>query len=175
MAKSTTKVPDPAVVVSAAELVEILGVDRETVNNWLRRGIITRASVGGRLLRTRLFSVDQVYKAALTNELVRLGIAPLVASHAVSEVWKQWRRSDLSAKQNIHAALILKERQSVAISWWQKRSGAVLIQLSSGSDVVGFDLPRQAFAVIPISDVVEEVGKRLAQLVGDDKTNGQSE
>lgn len=170
MAKSTTKVPDPAVVVSAIELGEIVGIDLETVNNWLRRGIIARAPIGGRHLRNRLFSTDEVYKAALTKELVGLGIAPSLASNAVKEVWKEWQQSGLRERQNIYAALVPNNRKSPTISWWQKRSGGVLRQLSSGSDAVGLDLPRQAFAVIPISDAVGEVKKRLARLVDEDKT-----
>jgi hypothetical protein len=171
MAKST-KLPDPTAV-SAAELGEIVGIDRETVNNWLRRGIITRASVGGRLLRTRLFSADQVYKAALTKELVGLGLAPSAASLAVKDVWKEWQRLDLREGGNFYAVIFPNEPKSSVIFWWQKRSGGVLSQLSSGSDAVGFNIPRQSFAVIPISDVVAEVGKRLARLPADAKANAR--
>jgi phage terminase Nu1 subunit (DNA packaging protein) len=35
--------PDSTVLVSASELAEIIGADFETVNNWVRRGIISRA------------------------------------------------------------------------------------------------------------------------------------
>ena len=55
----------------------------------LRRGIIRRASVGGQQLRNRLFSRDEIYKAALTTELVQLGIAPSPSSDAVNEIWKE--------------------------------------------------------------------------------------
>ena len=34
------------VLVSAAELAEIIGTDLETVNNWIRRGIINRTPTG---------------------------------------------------------------------------------------------------------------------------------
>jgi phage terminase Nu1 subunit (DNA packaging protein) len=78
--------PDSTVLVSASELAEIIGADFETVNNWVRRGIISRAPIGGRQLRARLFSTEEVYKAALTNELVRLGIQPSSASEAANSI-----------------------------------------------------------------------------------------
>jgi hypothetical protein len=74
MAEGSMKFPgDPATLVSAAELAKVIGTDLETINNWLRRGIITRARIGGRHLRTRLFSMEEVYKTALKNELVKIG------------------------------------------------------------------------------------------------------
>jgi hypothetical protein len=145
-------------VVSAAELGEIVGIDLATVNNWLRRRIITRAHVGGRQLRNRLFSTDEVYKVALTKELVGLGIAPSLASHAVSDLWKEWQRSELQKAGNVFAALMLNDRKSLVISWWQKRSGGLLRQLVIPSELesAAFELSRQAFAVVPISGVVAQ-------------------
>jgi len=160
MAKRSTKLPCPAAVFTAAELGEIAGIDRETVNNWIRRGIIKRSTIGGRRLRNRLFSTDEVYKAALISELVQLGIVPSLASHAVNDVWKQWQRSDLRRRQNIHVALIPNNRKIR----WQNQSGELLRQLSSGSVATGLDFSRQAFAVIPISEVVAEVAGRVARL-----------
>jgi hypothetical protein len=83
---------DISVLISAAELGNIVGIDIETVNNWLRHGIISRAPIGGRQLRSRLFSTDEVYKVALTNELVNLGISPSPASDAANAVWKNGTR-----------------------------------------------------------------------------------
>jgi hypothetical protein len=83
---------DISVLVSAAELGNIVGIDIETVNNWLRHGIITRERIGGRQLRSRLFSTDEVYKVALTNELVNLGVSPSPASDAANALWNVWAR-----------------------------------------------------------------------------------
>jgi hypothetical protein len=70
MHKGTMKLlRDSTVLVSAAELGEVIGADLETVSNWLRRGIISRSPIGGRQLRNRLFSAEEVYKAALKHEL----------------------------------------------------------------------------------------------------------
>ena len=53
--------PD-TVFVSAAELAGIIGADLESVNNWIRRGIINRTPIGQRPLRNWLFSKEEVYK-----------------------------------------------------------------------------------------------------------------
>jgi hypothetical protein len=37
----------PATFFSAAELAKAIGADFETINNWVRRGMITRARIGG--------------------------------------------------------------------------------------------------------------------------------
>jgi excisionase family DNA binding protein len=148
------------VVVSAAELGEVVGIDLETVNNWLRRGVIRRASVGG---RRRLFSRDEVYKAALTNELVKLGNAPSAANDAVNELWKEWKQVKFQDGGNIYA-VVFPNRS--AVLYWQMRSGGPLLRQSrsSGAHSAKFDLPRRAFAVVPISHVVADVTKRLARL-----------
>jgi hypothetical protein len=153
-------------VVSAAELGEVAGIDLETVNNWLRRGVIRRASVGGRQLRSRLFARDEVYKAALTNELVQLGIAPSPSSDAAKELWKEWKQVKLHDVGSVYALLF--PNKSVALCW-QKRSGGSLYRLSklSGAEFAALELPREAFTVVPISDVVADVTKRLAGLLGD--------
>jgi hypothetical protein len=162
-----------SVVVSAAELAEVVGIEPETVNNWLRRGIISRASLGGRQLRTRLFSTDEVFKAALTNELVQLGIAPSPSSDAVSDLWKVWQRTEARNGRNVYAAIFPNNGKISVVLCFQDRSGAPLQLLSSGAGYSEFNLPRGAFAVVPVSIVVDHVSTRLTQLVNDDKTNSQ--
>jgi hypothetical protein len=116
MAKiAPTVIPD-ATLVSSAELAEILGIDLETVNNWIRRGIINRAPIGGRQLRKRLFPTDEVYKTALKNELVKLGIPPSQASEAVIAVWKEWGKKDTPEGWNVYAVLVpSKDKWNVAL------------------------------------------------------------
>ena len=50
---------DSNTLISASELVEIVGADPESVSNWIRRGIITRSALGGRATRNRLFSTAE--------------------------------------------------------------------------------------------------------------------
>jgi hypothetical protein len=69
---------DTKTMLSAYELGQIIGIDRETVNNWNRRDLIRRFAPGGRRIRHRLFSTEELYKTALMKELVDLNIQPSV-------------------------------------------------------------------------------------------------
>jgi hypothetical protein len=166
---------DISVLVSAAELGKIVGIDIETVNNWLRHGIITRARIGRRQLRSRLFSTDEVYKTALNNELVQLGIPPSRASEAVNVLWKEWGTKDAPEGWNVYAVLVpSNDKWSVVLSA-QKISGGPLYKLekSMGSkSIEEMDLPKQAFAVIPISDVFDRITNKLSELLGEIKNHG---
>ena len=63
--------PHEGALFTSAELTEAIGADLETIKNWVRRGIISRARVGGRQMPNRLFSAEDIYKAAVTYELVK--------------------------------------------------------------------------------------------------------
>ena len=102
-------------LVSTAELAEIVGVDLDTINNWVRYNIIHRARPGGRQLKARLFSTDEVYKAALTSELVRLGIQPSPASEAANVVWKEWEKKDVTKRQKVYAVVVPSEDKWMAV------------------------------------------------------------
>ena len=117
---------DNSVLVSAAELGKIVGIDNETVNNWLRHGIITRARIGGRQLRNRLFSADEVYKTALKNELVKLGIPPSQASEAVNALWREWGKKDAPEGWNVYAMVWPRNDKWTVALCSQKISGGLL-------------------------------------------------
>jgi hypothetical protein len=162
-------VPD-AVVVSAGELTEVIGTDLQTVNNWIRRGIISRTLIGGRQVKNRLFAKQEVYKAALKNELVKLGIPPSSASDAVDTLWKDWDKKELTQKQNLYAVVLPSGGKLTVCLCTQKKSGGPLYEYKSGDtrgakSMVEMDLPQQAFAVIPISDVLGHVNSRLSKLL----------
>jgi hypothetical protein len=160
---------DNAILVSAAELGEVIGADLETVKNWIRREIITRAPIGGRQLRNRLFSTEEVYKTALKHELVNLGIPPSPASEAVNTLWKVWDKKDSPEGRSLYAlALPNKDKWTVELCS-RKASGGALYKLgkSTGSkSIVEVDLPQQASALIPISDIFDRVSSKLAELLG---------
>ena len=162
---------DPATLVSAAELAKVIGADLETINNWLRRGIITRARIGGRHFRSRLFSTEEVYKAALTNELVKLGLAPSSASGAVNELWERWDKREAEGRK-IYAVLVPSDEGWTALLCWQKPSGGALYKFGKSTASKSndeFQLPERAFAMIPISSVFAHVTKRLMGLLGEVK------
>jgi hypothetical protein len=167
-----TPVHYSSTLVSSAELAEIIGADLLTVNNWIRRGIITRSSLGGRHLRNRLFSADEVYKTALKNELVKLGIPPSQASEAINALWKEWGKKDSPEEWKVYALLWPSNDKWNVILGSQKISGGPLYKFGKSKSTEEMELPRQAFAVIPISDVFERVGNKLSELLGEAKNRG---
>ena len=66
---------------SATEVAEALGADLETIDRWLEVGAIDRAVFGG-----GRFSKYEVQRAALTFELVKLGLSPSSARDVVWEM-----------------------------------------------------------------------------------------
>ena len=158
---------DTSVLVSAAELGEIVGINLETVNNWLRHGVVTRARIGGRQLRNRLFSVEEVYKTALTNELVTLGIPPSPGSEAVNAIWKEWDKKDAPEGRNLYALVLPSKDKWAGTLCSQKISGGPLYKFGKSKSIEEMELPMQAFAVIPISGVFERVSGKLSKLLGE--------
>jgi hypothetical protein len=158
---------DDAVLVSAAELGEVIGADLETVKNWIRREIITRAPIGGRQLRNRLFSADEVYKTALKNELVKLGIPPSQASEAVNALWKEWGKNDVPEGWKVYAVLWLSTDKWNVILCSQKISGGPLYKFGKSKSTEEMELPKQTCALIPISEIMERVSSKLSELLGE--------
>ena len=121
--------------------------------------------IGGRQLKARLFSTDEVYKAALTSELVRLGIQPSSASEAANAVLKEWERKDRIEGQKVYAVVEPAKGTWTVTLCSQRKSGGALYQ-GTGSARVQMELAKQAFAVIPISDVFERVSRKTSALLG---------
>ena len=132
--RTTALMPD-TVFVSAAELAEIIGTDLETVNNWIRRGIITRTPIGRRPLRNRLFSKEEVYKTALKNELVKLGISPSPASDVVNTLWKDWDGKEPPDNRKLYAVVLPKQRKVDGCLVHTKEiwGTAIQVQICSGA------------------------------------------
>jgi hypothetical protein len=53
----------------------------------------------------RLFTGHEVYKTALTNELVKLRIPPSRVSEAVNVLQKEWGKKDTPEGWNVYAVL----------------------------------------------------------------------
>ena len=157
--------PDSTVLVSASELAEIVGADQETINNWIRRGIITRAPIGGRQLRARLFSTEDVYRAVLTNELVRLGIQPSPAMEASNSIWNAWEKKNAPEGQKIYALVMPDKDGWVVELCCRKASGGPFYKFGR-KPIEQLELPKHAFAVIPISDIFEYVSRKMSALLG---------
>ena len=151
-------------LITAPELAKLIGTDMETINNWIHRGVISRVPIGGRQLKARLFSTDEVYKAALTSELVRLGIQPSPASEAANVVWKEWEKKDVTEGQKVYAVVVPTEDKWMAVLRSQETSVRRLYKV--GRQSIEVELPKHAFAVIPISDIFEYVSRKMSALLG---------
>ena len=158
LSKSTT-------LITSAELAETIGADLETINNWIQRGIISRVAIGGRQLRARLFSSEEVYKAALTNELVTLGIAPSPASDASNSIWNAWEKKGTPEGQKVYALVMPNKDGWTVELCCRKASGGPLYKFGR-KPIEQLELPKHAFAVIPISDIFEYVSRKMSALLG---------
>ena len=163
------KLSESDVLVSSIELAQVVGIDFDTVNNWIRRGIISRSPIGGRQLRNRLFSIEEIYKTALKYELVKLGIGPTPASDAVDELWKQWPKNGI--EENICAILTPRNGKWICLMCTTDSSTGQFFKLPSHSTgkVEKAELPQQAWAVIPIYNVYTRVKKSLSDLLSETK------
>ena len=157
--------PKSTTLITSAELAETIGADLETINNWIQRGIISRVAIGGRKLRARLFSSEEVYKAALTNELVRLGIQPSSAMEAANSIWNAWEKKDAPEGKKIYALVMPRKDGWTVELCCRKASGGPLYKFGR-KPIEQLELPKHAFAVIPISDIFEYVSRKMSALLG---------
>jgi len=157
--------PKSTTLITSAELAETIGADLETINNWIQRGIISRVAIGGRQLRARLFSSEEVYKAALTNELVTLGIAPSPASDASNSIWNAWEKKGTPEGQKVYALVMPRKDGWTVELCCRKASGGPLYKFGR-KPIEQLELPKHAFAVIPISDIFEYVSRKMSALLG---------
>jgi hypothetical protein len=103
---------------SQAELCEAAGIDRETANNWIKRGLLETTAVGGRRMRgRRLFSMLEIYKAYLMNEAIEyLAIPPShcaeIASRAIAEFAKKEKLTSIDDdhEPTFVIALVVRQR-----------------------------------------------------------------
>ena len=100
---------------SATEVAETIGTDLETINQWLEVGAIDRAVFGG-----GRFSKYELQRAALTFEMVKLGLAP---SHARGIVWEmEYDLQEIWAgaisNQYKAYALVIPNKQNKWLVFW---------------------------------------------------------
>ncbi len=129
---------------------------------------LIRRAEGARKFKSRLFSSDEVYKTALKNELVTLGISPSSANDAVNGVWEHWDRNEAPVGQKLYVLMFPSgDNWSVALCSRKELGGPLYTRgKSTRTKSVEMELPKRAFAVIPISDVFERVSSKIARLLG---------
>jgi len=151
-----------AALFSQAELCQVAGIDHETANNWVKRGLLDTAAVGGRKMRgRRLFSLLDICKAHLMNEAVRsLSIPPSHCAEIVNKAMTQFVKAEkldhIEDDRDIHFTVALVTR----------RRGTWITELRTDGD------PRKelqqashAMAMWPISQAFTSVHRQCAKVL----------
>jgi hypothetical protein len=108
----------------------------------------------------------------LKNELLQLGIPPSQASEAVNALWKEWGKKDTPEGWNVYGVLWPSNNKWTVALCSQKISGGLLYKFGKSKSIDEMELPKQAFAVIPISAVFDRVSGKLSELLGETKNHG---
>ena len=136
---------------SQAELCEAAGIDHETANNWVKRGLLERTAVGGRKIRRRrLFSMLEIYKAHLMSEAITyLGIPPSHCAEIASRVITEFVKTEkLSRIEEDH-------EPSYAVAFVARQRGKWVTDLRFGNKLLfssrDIEKTRQPLAILPMS------------------------
>jgi hypothetical protein len=86
-------------------------------------------------------------------------------SEAANVVWKEWEKKDVTEGQKVYAVVVPTKSKWTALLCSQGSPGGPLYQ-GAGSGRVQMELPKHAFAVIPISDLFERVSRKTSSLLG---------
>ena len=159
--------PHEGALFTSAELAEAIGADVETIKNWVRRGIINRTQIGGRQMPHRLFSTEEVYKAAVTFELVKLGLAPSAATEAANTIWGQCDRNDFFEDKQIYAIFYPADEKWTVVLFSQREKGGPFYRFSrlAARSSAKIRLPDRAFAVVPISGTLNRIAERSESVI----------
>jgi hypothetical protein len=134
---------------SATEVAETIGTDLETINEWLEVGAIDRTVFGG-----GRFSKYELQRAALTFEMVKLGLAP---SRARDVVWEM--EYDL---QQIWAATVSNHYKAYAILIPNKQDKWLVFWCWTASKEE-IEPPAPGHIILPISDILARVTNETEQ------------
>jgi len=130
---------------SARDVAQTIGADLETINEWLEVGAIDRAVFGG-----GRFSKYELQRAALTLELVKLGLAPSCARAVVWEMeydLQQIWGEAISKQYKAYAIVIPVKQKKWLVSWCWKTSTQKIEPATQGD------------IILPVSDILARVAK----------------
>jgi len=125
---------------SATEVAETIGADLETINAWRQVGAIDRAVFGG-----GRFSKYELQRAALTFELVKLGLSPCSARDVVWEMeydLQQIWAGTISNQYKAYAVIIPHKQKKWLVIWCWKVSTEEV------------NPSPQSHIILPISDIL---------------------
>jgi len=128
---------------SATEVAEALGADLETIDRWLEVGAIDRAVFGG-----GRFSKYELQRAALTFELVKLGLSPCTARDVVWEMEYDLQRvwaGTISNQYRAYAVIIPNKQKKWLVIWYWEVSTEEI------------NPSPQSHIILPISDILARV------------------
>jgi hypothetical protein len=131
------------------KVAETIGTDLETITEWLEVGAIDRAVFGG-----GQFSKYELQRAALTFEMVKLGLAP---SRARGVVWEmeydlqQIWGATVSNHYKAYAILIPNKQNKWSVFWCWKVSTEEI------------DPSPQSYIILPVSDILARVTNEMEQ------------
>jgi hypothetical protein len=153
-----------AALFSQAELCQVAGIDHETANNWVKRGLLDTAAVGGRKMHgRRLFSLLDICKAHLMNEAVRsLSIPPShcaeIANKAITQFIKTEKLGHIEDGQDLPFAVAVATRHR----------GQWVTELRSDQSPYATKEARQVvhpLALLPISQAFTSVHRQCAKVL----------
>jgi hypothetical protein len=105
----------------------------------------------------------------LKNGLVKEAIPPSPASEAVNALWKQWNKKLPPEGRNLYALLSPSKDNWIVVLCAQRTSGGPLYEFGRSTGIISGSqttLPKQASALLPISDIFEYVSRKMSALLG---------
>jgi len=132
---------------SAREVAQRIGADLETINEWLEVGAIDRAVFGG-----GRFSKYELQRAALTLELVKLGLAPPCARAVVWEMENDLQQiwGEAISKQYKAYAIVIPNNQKKWLVFWCWKT-------STKTSTEEIEPTTRGDIILPVSDILARV------------------
>ncbi|MFZ2143921.1 MAG: hypothetical protein WAV78_44475 [Xanthobacteraceae bacterium] len=100
---------------------------------------------------------------------MQLGIPPAQASEAANALWKVLGKKDIPEGWS---GMWPRNDNWIVALCSQKLSGGPLYKFGKVKSTEEMELPKLAFAVIPMSNVLERVSSKLSALLGELKNHG---
>ena len=126
---------------SAEEVAKTIGADPKTVSKWLEVGAIDRAVFGG-----GQFSKNELLRAALVFDLVKVGLSPSCAKDIIREMEYDLQQIWETIPSRFKAyAMVIPTGRKWLVSWFWTRSLAI-------------DRPAmEGHIILPVSDILERL------------------
>jgi hypothetical protein len=158
-----------AALFTQAELCAAAGIDRDTANNWIKRGLLETSRLGGRKLRgRRLFSMLEICKAHLMNETIKYLSIPVsdaaeIASRAIAEFVKAEKLARIDDGQEPSFAIALVTRQGGRWVADLRRGSKALLSEKESREA------RHPLAILPIAQAFVAIHQQCVKFLHADR------